>query len=358
MTLPTIRRIRPRAVDAPMPRPVRTASGALNTAPLLLINVETDAGVTGRAYGLGYTVDALGPMASFLTNIEPAIVGQPVAPTDISRMFEGRFRLLGREGLVCIALSVLDMALWDALGQARNMPVCSLLGATPRPLAAYDSYGLVDPDADAGQLEASLAAGFRAVKVKLGAGTPETEAAQVRRIRDIIGPETALMIDYNQSQTATDAIRRCRLIEDYRPEWIEEPVPSEDFKGHAAVRAAVRPPVMSGENWWYVTDMEKALAAGACDLAMPDVIKIGGVTGWQQVSGLATGIAVPLSNHGHVEASAHAMAAAPTAGWFEYLDLGRAILREPVEVEDGTVTARGPGLGISWDETAVARYSV
>jgi mandelate racemase len=248
------------------------------------------------------------------------------------------------------------MALWDALGQAAGAPVCRLLGADPRPLPAYDSYGLVDPVKDRGQLEASMAAGFRALKIKLGAGTPEAEAAQVAAIRQIIGSDVALMVDFNQSQTAAFAIRRTRLIEEHDLAWVEEPVPSEDFRGHAAVRAAIRPPVMSGENWWYVADMDKALAAGACDLAMPDVIKIGGLTGWLQVAGLAAAAGVPISNHTHVEASAHAMTAAPTAGWFEYLDLAGALLKEPLKPVDGAVTARGPGLGIAWDEAAVERY--
>jgi mandelate racemase len=312
----TISRVRARAVNPPMPRPVRTASGALNGAPLLLVDVETREGVTGRAYGLGYATEALGPMAAFLDNLAPVLEGQKAMPADIALMLERKFRLLGRQGLVCIALSVLDMALWDALGQVAEAPVCVLLGAAPRSLPAYDSYGLVDPEADSDQLEASLAAGFRAIKIKLGAATAEAEAEQVLRIREIIGPGISLMVDFNQSQTAGDAIRRTRLMELHGIAWVEEPVPSEDFRGHANVRAAISPPVMSGENWWYATDMEKALSAGACDLAMPDMIKIGGLTGWLQVTGLASALAVPLSNHTHIEASAHAMPAAPTAGWF------------------------------------------
>lgn len=355
MTL-TIARIRARAVKAPMARPVRTASGALDAAPLLLVDVECREGAVGRAYGLGYASEALGPLVRFVENVAPALEGRPAAPADIAAHFERSFRLLGRQGLVCIALSVLDMALWDALGQAAGLPVAALLGAAPRPLPAYDSYGIVDPDRDQAQLEATLAAGFRAIKIKLGAGTPEAEAAQVARVREIIGRGTALMVDFNQSQTVADAIRRTRLIEAQGLAWVEEPVPSEDFRGHATVRAAIGAPVMSGENWWYVNDMEKALAAGACDLAMPDVIKIGGLTGWLQVAGLAGARAVPLSNHTHVEASAHAMPAAPTSGWFEYLDLAGAILADPLVPVNGAVTARGPGLGIVWDEKAVARH--
>jgi len=358
MTPLTISRVHARAANPPMPRPVRTASGALNGAPLLLVDVETREGVTGRAYGLGYTTEALGPMVTFLDNLAPVLVGQAAMPADITQMFAQKFRLLGRQGLVCIALSVLDMALWDALGQAAEAPVCALLGAAPRPLPAYDSYGLVDPEVDGSQLEASLAAGFRAIKIKLGAGTAKAEAEQVRRIREIIGQDILLMVDFNQSQTVGDAIQRTRLMEPHGIAWVEEPVPSEDFRGHAEVRAAISPPVMSGENRWYAADMAKALSAGACDLAMPDVIKIGGLTGWMQVAGLASAAAVPLSNHTHIEANAHAMAVVPSAGWFEYLDLASAILTEPLAVVDGTVTARGPGLGIGWNERAVARYLI
>ena len=356
MTSLRISRVNARAVNAPMVRPVRTASGALERAPLLLVDVETREGVVGRAYGLGYRPEALGPMVQVLDNLGEVLAGEPVAPSDISAMLERRFRLLGRQGLICIALSVLDMALWDALGRAADAPVCALLGAAPRPLAAYDSYGLVDPEADRNKLEASLAAGFRAIKVKLGEKPAEADAADLARIREIIGPGIALMVDFNQSQTAQQAIRRVGLIAPHALEWVEEPVPSEDFRGHAAVRRAISAPVMSGENWWYAADMDKALEAGACDLAMPDVIKIGGLTGWLQVAGLSAARAVPISNHGHVEASAHAMPAAPTAGWFEYLDLASAIVMDPLEVTDGAVTARGPGLGIDWDEAAVARY--
>ena len=166
------------------------------------------------------------------------------------------------------------------------------------------------------------------------------------------------MVDFNQSQTTANAIRRSRLVEPYGIEWVEEPVASEDFRGHAAVRDAITAPVMSGENWWYVTDMEKAINAVACDLAMPDAIKIGGITGWLQVAGVAAAVGMPLSNHTHVEANAHAMLAAPTAGWFEFLDLASAVIAAPLTVEDGAVTALGPGLGIEWNEAAVTRHSI
>ncbi len=102
----------------------------------------------------------------------------------------------------------------------------------------------------------------------------------------------------------------------------------------------------------------EAIAAGASDFIMPDLMKVGGVTGWLRVAGQAEAASIPMSSHLFAEASAHMLAVTPTAHWLEVLDLGRAILAEPVQIVDGTVTARGPGLGLSWDEAAVAKYLV
>ena len=115
-------------------------------------------------------------------------------------------------------------------------------------------------------------------------------------------------------------------------------------------------PVQTGENWWFAQDMAQAIAAGACDFAMPDLMKIGGVSGWLRAMGQAEAAAIPVSSHLFVEASAHVLPITPTAHWLEYLDVAGAILTEPMAVEQGTVIARGPGLGMEWDEAAVQRY--
>ena len=134
-------------------------------------------------------------------------------------------------------------------------------------------------------------------------------------------------------------------------------MPAEDLQGHAQVRqAGVR--MQTGENWWFPRDMQKAIGAGACDFAMPDLMKIGGITGWVRAMGQAEAASIPMSSHILVEASAHVLAVTPTAHWLEHLDFAGAILEEPCRVVDGTVTARGPGLGLSWNEEAVARYAL
>jgi mandelate racemase len=353
----TIKSLTARAVTAPLARPLRTASGEIPAAPLLLIDIATAEGITGRAYLFAYTKVTLRALKALAEDLAPLLAGKPCAPYDCAAECERTFRLLGRQGLLGMALSGIDMALWDALGRAQKQPVVTLLGGSPRPIPAYDSFGLVDLKEDARRLERSLAQGFRAIKVKLGGGDLLKDVAIVRDVRGIIGEETRLMIDYNQSLSAPEAIRRLQALQRYDIAWVEEPVPAEDLNGHATVRASKLAPVQTGENWWFAADMAKAIEAGASDHAMPDIMKIGGVTGWLKAAALAETASLPISSHIFIEASAHVMAVTPTALYLEYLDSAGAILKEPVPVVDGKVTARGPGLGMEWDEAAVAKYA-
>jgi mandelate racemase len=255
-----------------------------------------------------------------------------------------------------MAVSGLDMAFWDALGQVAGQPLARLLGGSPRPIRAYDSYGAVDPVADAKDLRRSLAQGFGGIKIKGGDGDLANDERVVKAVRGLIGPDIALMLDFNQSLDAAEASRRIKRLAAYDLHWIEEPVAAENLQAHAIVRKASPISIQSGENWWFPRGFAEAIAAGASDFIMPDLMKVGGVTGWLRVAAQAEAASVPMSSHLFAEASSHMLAVTPTAHWIEYLDLARAVLAEPVAIVDGTITARGPGLGIAWDEAAVAKY--
>lgn len=356
--MPTIRGVRARAVSVPLQRPIKTAVGEIPAAPLVLIDVDTEEGVQGRSYVFGYTPLVLKPLAGLVGNLSDLLAGKSVAPLDRMRDFENTFRLLGRQGLLGMAIAGVDMALWDALARAHDLPLVNLLGGEPRPIPAYDSYGVIDPIRDRSDIEHSLEQGFQAIKIKIGDGDLGKDVATVAAVRDIVGDRVRLMVDYNQSLTVPEAIRRIDRLAAYDLQWVEEPVPAEDLAGHAAVRAAVGIPIQTGENWWFVQDMAKAIAAKACDFAMPDIMKIGGVTGWLKAAALAEAASLPVSSHVFVEASAHMLAVTPTAHWLEFLDKARPILEEPVDVESGAVVPKGPGLGMTWDEKAVERYVI
>jgi mandelate racemase len=231
-----------------------------------------------------------------------------------------------------------------------------LLGASPKAIPAYDSYGVIDPKADIPVLEASIQRGFRAIKIKLGDGSLDDDVLVVSVVRDVIGPDVTLMVDYNQSLDAPEAIRRIRAIERFAPYWVEEPVKAEDLKGHHAVRRSVSTAIQTGENWWFLAGMAASLAAEASDFVMPDIMKIGGITGWMEAAALGSSAGTPVSSHLFTEASAHVLAATPTAHFIEHLDIAGALLEHPVDVVEGKITARGPGLGLTWKQEAVKRF--
>jgi mandelate racemase len=353
----TVAHVGARAVIVPLSRPIRTAVGTIPSAPLVLIDLRSHEGVIGRSYIFAYTPLALQPIVHLINDLGRELAGKPIAPVSRMRDFDRRFRLVGWQGLIGMAVAGLDMAFWDALARSLNVSLARLLGGEPRSLPAYDSFGVVDPKADATAIAESVDRGFRAIKIKIGDGDLANDVATVAEVRRIIGPQTALMVDYNQSLTPVEARRRISELAEFNIEWVEEPVPAEDIHGHARVRVNSPIPVQTGENWWFPRDMEKAVAAGASDYAMLDVMKIGGVTGWIRAAALAEGASLPVSSHTFVEASAHLLAVTPTTHWLEYLDIASSVLAEQCEPQNGCVTAMGPGLGLNWDEAAITRYA-
>lgn len=355
---PAIRAVRARAVVAPIARPVRNAFGLIEAAPLVLIDVSTDQGITGRSYIFGYSKITLKPLVNLIEQIGDDLTGKAIAPFDLMAAMDAKFRLLGWQGLVGMAVAGLDMAFWDILGQTAGKPVVELLGGSPRPIRCYDSYGAIEADTDEKALRRSLDQGFKGIKIKGGDGDAANDERRVKGLRKLLGADIALMLDFNQSLDPAEAKRRIERLAPYELTWIEEPVPQENLSGHAMVRASSPIPIQAGENWWFPRGFAEAIAAEASDFIMPDLMKVGGVTGWLQVAGQAEAASIPMSSHLFAEASAHVLAVTPTAHWLEVLDLGSAILANPIKIVDGTLSARGPGLGLEWNDAAVAKYQV
>jgi mandelate racemase len=355
---PAIKSVKARAVVTPMARPLRNAFGVIDVAPLLLIDVATDQGITGRSYLFAYSKVTLKPFVHLVEEIGLDLIGKPVAPCDLMTAMDAKFRLLGTQGLVGMAISGLDMAFWDILGQAAGKPVVELLGGSPKPIKAYDSYGAVEADADEKALRRSLDQGFRGIKIKGGDGDAANDERRVKGLRKLLGPDISLMLDFNQSLNPAEAKRRIDRLAPYDLTWIEEPVPQENLSGHAEVREASPIPIQSGENWWFPRGFAEAIAAGASDFIMPDLMKVGGITGWLGVAGQADAASIPMSSHILPEASAHVLAVTPTAHWLEMLDFAGTVLIDPIKIANGTVTARGPGLGLEWNEAAISKYQI
>lgn len=356
----TVRALTSRFVRVPMRRPLGTSAARMEFAPYVLVEIETAEGITGRAHAFCYMDLAAPAMRSVLGLASELVAGAAVDPEAIGRLCRTRFALVGTQGLIGMALAALDVACWDALSQAAGRPLAGYLGATADSVPAYNSNGLslTEPDGLGDEALALLAEGFDAVKLRLGRPDGAEDLRAVRAVRRAIPAEAALMADYNQALSVEDAIRRGAALADAGVYWIEEPVAHDDLTGSARVAAALETPVQSGENFCGPAVLETAIALKATDYAMPDLMRIGGVSGWLRAASLAEAAGMPLSSHLYPEVSVHLLAAAPTAHWLEYVDWAEPFLSKGVTIKDGrAVVPDTPGTGVTWDEAAVRRYA-
>lgn len=355
----TVRSIRAVAVEVPMTYALGTSAATVRAAPLLLIDLETDQGVTGRAYLFCYLPAAAPAIVSLLAEVERTVRGDRLAPVELAAKLSKRFTLIGVQGIVRMAMAALDVACWDALAVAAGLPLVSYLGGVPQPIPAYNScgLGLMAPGAVADEAEKLLAGGFRAVKLRLGYPTLEADLAAVHAVRARLPADVAVMVDFNQALSVAEALRRGRALDGEGLYWIEEPIRHDDYAGAAVLVRALATPIQIGENFSGPRAMAEALAASACDYVMPDLERIGGVTGWQHAAGFAAARNIEMSSHLFPEVSAHLLAVTPTRHWLEYVDWANPILAEPLRIVDGkAVIPDRPGNGLAWNEDAVAHY--
>jgi mandelate racemase len=344
-----------------MKRPLGTSAQMVRTAPLLLVDLETEQGVTGRTYLYCYLPLAAGMIARTLQESLGIIKAQPVDPRRIGTRLWKHFCLAGPTGVIGMALSAVDAVCWDALATAANTSLCRFLGGQPSPVPAYNSNGLGLMPAEAAADDAAqlLEGGFRAVKLRLGHADFAGDLAAVRAVRKRLPDDIELMADYNQALSLEEALERGRGLDGEGLSWIEEPIRHDDYSGCARLAEAVETPIQIGENFSGPHAMTAALAAGAADYMMPDAFRIGGVTGWQECAAMAFRPGMRLSSHLVPELSAHLLAVTPTRHWLEYVDWASPVLAEPFPVINGTVTPPDrPGTGLRWDAAAVARFRV
>jgi mandelate racemase len=348
-------------VEVPMRYVLGTSAATVRAAPLLLVEVLTEQGIVGRSYVFCYRRSGAKSIALVLEDAAELVRGDDLVPLAIAAKLQRRLALIGITGIVRMALSALDMALWDALAMAANVPLTRLLGGAPRPVRAYNScgLGLMRPPAAADEAEALLEGGMQAVKLRLGYATLAEDLAVTRAVRSRLPDAVDLMVDYNQALSRVDALARGRALQSEGVAWLEEPIRHDDLAGNAEIARALDLPLQLGENFDGPKALLQALHAGACDLVMPDAGRIGGVSGWMQAAGVAEAHGALMSSHLMPEVSAHLLAATPTCHWLEYVDWTDAIAREPVRIENGCwPMSERPGTGLEWDGDAVERYRI
>jgi len=357
----TIKSVRARPVVLPLKRPIVSKVGLFHDWPLILIDLYTNEGVVGHSYLEPYLKQAARYIVPAIEDLAEAAKGQAIAPFDGYRRGLGSLHLVGREGVSLIALSGLDMAAWDALAKAADLPLAVYLGGTVGPVPAYNSNGLwlTPPDKLAAEAAALVAeGGFTSLKLRLGREKLADDLAAIAAVRDAAGAEVKLMCDFNQGLSLGDALARCHALDDQGLYWFEEPITYDNIPGYVQLARELKTPIQLGENFYGPRFLYQAVLAGAGDFVMPDMMRIGGVSGWMRSAAITSAAGIPMSTHLYPEIAAHLMRVTDTAHWLEWQDWADPILAEPFEIKDGQLLVPNrPGQGIAWNEKAVAEFS-
>ncbi len=358
----TIRSLTARPVLLTLERPVVARIATITEWPLILIDLLTEEGVVGRSYLEPYTPKTMRYLVPALHDLGDLLKGQPVAPVDLYRTARQSLQFVGYEGVAAIAVSGLDMAAWDAVAKAADQPLCRHLGGALGPVRAYNSNGLWlhAPSVVAEEaVRLRGEGGFTGLKLRLGRERITDDLATIDAVRATVGDDMHLMVDFNQGLDLAEAMDRCRRIDDLGLAWIEEPIVYDDLDGYQKLTADLKTPIQIGENFFGPRALHRALQMGACDFVMPDFMRIGGVTGWMRAAAIAGAAGIPMSTHLYPEVAAHVMRVTDTAHWLEWQSWADPILQQPFAVRDGQLHIPDrPGVGIEWDEAAVAAYAV
>lgn len=358
----TIRSVTARPVVLKLKRPVVVRIATITDWPLILIDLYTEEGIVGRSYLGPYVTKSMRYLVPALHDLGELLKGKKLAPAEVYEQARKSLHFVGYEGLSMIAASGLDMAAWDAHAKAADVPLCVLLGGTVGPVKVYNSNGMW-LKAPAAVAEEAIAlreeGGFAGLKVRLGRPRLADDLATLDAVRRTVGDDMHLMIDFNQGLDFAEALERCHAIDRHGLTWIEEPIVYDNLDGYARLAADLATPIQIGENFYGPRQLHLALQKNACDLVMPDFMRIGGVTGWMRAAAIAGAAGIPMSTHLYPEVAAHVMRVTETAHWLEWQDWAEPILQRPYRVQGGELHIPDvPGVGLEWNEDAVAKYLV
>ncbi|WP_455371946.1 enolase C-terminal domain-like protein [Limibacillus halophilus] len=350
-----------RAADVPVRRPVVAKVGSFPKWAFICVDVETAGGIVGRGYVAPYLIDFCPAISSAIETLAERFKGREIAPAAFFDEGMKAISLLGQSGIALYALAALDIAFWDAHAKAADKPLAEHLGGSLAPVPAYNSNGLWLGTREGLDVEAAALAaegGFTAMKVRLGRDSLAEDLAAITAVRQGAGAGITLLSDFNQGMTFDFAKERLAGLDEAGLGWFEEPIAYHELDNCAELTRRLKTPVILGENFHGSRDLKEALARRACDLVMPDLMRIGGVTGWLRAAALAEAWGAGISSHLFPEVSAHLLRVSPTAQWLEWTDWANPLLKEPFEVKAGAlVIPKRPGNGIDWDEKALARFA-
>ena len=347
----------------PLAAPLTDAThGRHDHYDLVTVEVAAAGGHTGLGYT--YTVHAGGGaiLALIERDLAPLLLGADAG--DIEALWRRMWQwthYVGRGGIAAFAISAVDIALWDLRAKARQEPLWRTLGGREaKPVPAYvGGIDLLLPlDELLEQTRGALGGGFRAVKMKVGRDVLGEDLERVAAMRDLVGAETALMVDANMRWSVDEAVAAARELARFGVYWLEEPIEPDDYDGHRRVAEGGGLPLAAGENLRTVSEFAHLIGAGGVAFPEPDVSNIGGISAWMKVAELAAAHRLPVTSHGVHELHVHLLAAVPNASFLEVHGFAtERFVREPPRLECGAALPPDrPGHGVELDRAALRPF--
>jgi L-alanine-DL-glutamate epimerase-like enolase superfamily enzyme len=337
--------------------------GVMTHFEVIMVKLDSDSGHTGIGYT--YTIGKGGAAIKSLIDeaYKPLLLGEN--PRQIERLWEQmwwQLHYIGRGGPVSFAISAVDIALYDLIGNHDGVPLWQLLGGYSPEVKPYAGgidlhlalEGLLE------QTRKNLSEGFRAIKMKVGLPHLHQDLERVAAVRELLGPEIPLMVDANMRWNVETAIRAARAFQEFDVYWLEEPTIPDDVAGHARIAVEGGVPIASGENLHTIYEFQKMISAGKICFPEPDVSNCGGITGWMRVAKLAYAHHLPVTTHGVHELHLHLLAAVPNASYLEVHGFGLERFQlKPPPIHDGIMIAPDlPGHGVEFDWEALNQHQV
>jgi L-alanine-DL-glutamate epimerase-like enolase superfamily enzyme len=354
-----VTRVETRCVTVKLDKPIGSALGQLHSFGCILVFVHCDSGIVGE--NLIFTLNARRTrvLQSMVEEMADLVIGRDAG--HIAGFWARAWRdinFLGHKGVPVVGISALDGALWDALGKMSNLPLYRILGGAQDRVPVYHSGGLWLSSSDrelVAEAERFAAAGFRAMKMRLGSPEPATDVARVRAVRTAIGPKIKLMADANQGLTESQAIRLGRALEEFDLTWFEEPLPAWDLDGLARVAAALETPIASGETEYTRYGFRRMLELRSADILMPDLQRVGGVSEFIRVGHMAESYDIPVSSHLFPETSLQVLGALANTIYLEYMPWFSKLYNETIEFAEGqAIVPERPGWGFTFSQDYVS----
>lgn len=354
-----VTRVETRTVTLKLDQPIGSALGQLHSFGCILVFVHCDSGIVGE--NLIFTLNARRTpvLRTMIEELGDLIIGRDAG--HIANFWARAWKdinFLGHKGVPVVGISALDGALWDALGKASKLPLYRILGGAADRVPAYHSGGLWLSSSDkelVAEAERFAAAGFKAMKMRLGSPDPATDLSRVAAVRKAIGPKIKLMADANQGLNESQAIRLGRALEEFDLTWFEEPLPAWDLDGLARVAAALDTPIASGETEYTRYGFRRMLELRSADVLMPDLQRVGGVSEFMRVGHMAESHDIPVSSHLFPETSLQVLGALSNTIYLEYMPWFSKLYNEAIEFEGGAaIVPERPGWGFTFNQDYVA----